>query len=92
MSSWAISSGVERPCAYDRRMGRYYGIAAVNLAVRKEFGKMVSYKDGKFTAVPIEEVVGQLKLVDIKTMYDTVRYNGSRSILAEEEIKQCAPK
>jgi 6-phosphofructokinase 1 len=76
------------PCAYDRRMGRYYGIAAVDLAVRKEFGKMVSYKDGKFTAVPIEEVSGRLKLVDIKTMYDTTRYNGSRSILAEEEIKQ----
>jgi phosphofructokinase-like protein len=73
------------PCAYDRRMGRYYGIAAVNLAARKQFGKMVSYKDGKFTAVPLEDVVGRLNLVDIPTMYDVARYNGSRSILAEEE-------
>ena len=73
------------PCAYDRRMGRYYGIAAVNLALRKQFGKMVSYRDGKFTAVSLEEVVGRLNLVDIPTMYDVARYNGTRSILAEEE-------
>lgn len=80
------------PCAYDRRMGRYYGIAAVDLAIRKEFGKMVSYQDGKFTAVPIQDVVGKLNLVDVKTHYDTERYNGSRSILAEEEAKQWVKK
>ena len=80
------------PCAYDRRMGRYFGIAAVNLAARKEFGKMVSYRDGRFSAVPIEDVVGKLSLVDIKTLYDTERYNGSRSILDEEEAKQWVRK
>lgn len=80
------------PCAYDRRMGRYYGIAAVNLAVRKEFGKIVSYQEGKFTAIPIEDVIGKLNLVDIKTMYDSARYNGSRNILAEEELKQWVRK
>jgi len=72
------------PCAYDRRMGRYFGIAAVNMLIRKEFGKMVSYKDGQFTAVPIVDVIGRLNLVDTNTMYDTIRYNGSRSILAEK--------
>jgi len=71
------------PCAYDRRMGRYYGIAAVNLVVRQQFGRMVSYKDGRFTSVPIVDVIGKLNLVDIRTMYDTIRYNGTRSILAE---------
>jgi 6-phosphofructokinase 1 len=72
------------PCAYDRRMGRYFGIAAVNLAVREEFGKMVSYKNGQFTAVPIVDVIGRLNLVDTTTMYDTIRYNGSRTILSEK--------
>lgn len=57
----------------------------MNLAARQQFGKMVSYKDGKFTAVPLADVIGRLNLVDIPTMYDVARYNGTRSILAEEE-------
>lgn len=69
------------PCAYDRRMGRYFGIAAVDLIVREEFGKMVSYRNGKITSVPLEEAVGKLNLVDVKTQYDPERYNGRRTIL-----------
>ncbi len=69
------------PCAYDRRMGRYFGIAAVDLIVKEDFGKMVSYRNGKITAVPLEEAVGRLNLVDVKTQYDTERYNGRRTIL-----------
>ncbi|MGB9629893.1 MAG: 6-phosphofructokinase, partial [Thermodesulfobacteriota bacterium] len=69
------------PCAYDRRMGRYFGIAAVDLIVKENFGKMVSYRQGKITAVPLEEAVGKLNLVDVKTQYDTERYNGRRTIL-----------
>jgi len=68
------------PCAYDRRMGRYYGIAAANLIFRKEFGKMVGYMNNSFTAIPLEEIFGRIKLVDIKNMYDTDRYNGLRNI------------
>ncbi|MDD5702815.1 MAG: ATP-dependent 6-phosphofructokinase [Dehalococcoidales bacterium] len=70
------------PSAYDRQMGRYFGIAAVNLASRGEYGKMVSYLGGKITAVPIEDVIGKLKLVDVTTMYDVQEYNGTRKILA----------
>ncbi len=69
------------PCAYDRRMGRYFGIAAVDLVVRKDFGKMVSYKNGRITAVPLEEVVGKPSLVDVEIQYDIERYNGRRTIL-----------
>ncbi len=69
------------PCAYDRRMGRYFGIAAIDLIVKEDFGKMVSYRNGKITAVPLEEAVGKLNLVDVKTQYDTERYNGRRTIL-----------
>ena len=69
------------PCAYDRRMGRYFGIAAVDLMVRKDFGKMVSYKNGKIAAVPLEEVIGKPSLVDVETQYDIERYNGRRTIL-----------
>jgi 6-phosphofructokinase 1 len=76
------------PCAFDRRMGRYFGIGAVNLVVRREFGSMVAYKNGQFTSVPLENVIGRLNLVDLNSMYDTQRYNGARVILAEQEIKQ----
>ncbi|MGD0915278.1 MAG: ATP-dependent 6-phosphofructokinase [Thermodesulfobacteriota bacterium] len=69
------------PCAYDRRMGRYFGIAAVDLIVKEDFGKMVSYRNGRITAVPLGEAIGQLSLVDVETQYDVERYNGRRTIL-----------
>lgn len=70
------------PCAYDRRMGRYFGIAAVDLAMKRDFGKMVSLRNGQITTVPIKDVLGKLSLVDVATQYDTDRYNGRRRILS----------
>ncbi len=69
------------PCAYDRRMGRYFGISAVDLIVKGEFGTMVSYRNGKITAVPLEEAIGKIHTVDVETYYDTDRYNGRRTLL-----------
>ena len=69
------------PCAYDRRMGRYFGIAAVDLIVKEDFGKMVSYRNGRIMAVPLREAIGKLNLVDVQAQYDTERYNGRRTIL-----------
>ncbi|MGZ3536160.1 MAG: 6-phosphofructokinase, partial [Thermodesulfobacteriota bacterium] len=69
------------PCAYDRRMGRYFGIAAVDLITKEDFGKMVSCRNGRITSVSLKEAVGKLNLVDVRTQYDTERYNGRRSIL-----------
>jgi 6-phosphofructokinase 1 len=69
------------PCAYDRRMGRYFGIAAVDLIVKEDFGRMVSYRNGQITSVPLQEAIGRLNVVDVRTQYDTERYNGRRTIL-----------
>jgi ATP-dependent phosphofructokinase / diphosphate-dependent phosphofructokinase len=69
------------PCAYDRRMGRYFGIAAVDLITAEQSGMMVSYRNGRITAVPLQEAIRQLNLVDVRTQYDTERYNGRRTIL-----------
>jgi len=74
------------PCAYDRRMGRYFGIAAVDLALNEDFGRMVCVNNGKFSSCPLETIYKRiekkgLSLVDITTQYDTARYNGRRSIL-----------
>jgi 6-phosphofructokinase 1 len=69
------------PSAYDRRMGRYFGIAAVDLIVKEEFGKMISYRNGRITAVPLEEAIGKIRTVDVNTHYDVERYNGRRTLL-----------
>ena len=69
------------PCAYDRRMGRYFGIAAVNLIDKKQWGQLVCSKEGRISSIPIVNVLGHLSLVDVPTMYDTIRYNGSSKIL-----------
>jgi len=49
--------------------------------VKGDFGKMVSYRNGKITAVPLKKAIGKLNLVDVRTQYDTERYNGRRTIL-----------
>jgi 6-phosphofructokinase 1 len=70
-----------RPTAYDRRMGRYFGIAAVDLVINKDFGRMVCWKNGKMTSVPLAKIDGKTSTVNIKTEYDCSRYNGRRTIL-----------
>lgn len=52
------------PSTFDRCLGSRFGIMAVNLVERMDYGKMVSFKCGGITAVPIESAVRQLKLVD----------------------------
>jgi phosphofructokinase-like protein len=69
------------PCAYDRRMGRYFGIAAIDLVVNKKFGNMVCVQNGRISCCPLEKIYGHLKLVDPTAQYDPVRYNGRRTIL-----------
>jgi len=69
------------PCAYDRRMGRYFGIAAVDLIAAGQTGKMVVFRNGEITAIPIDDALGKPHLVDVDTQYDITRYNGRRTIL-----------
>lgn len=70
------------PCAYDRRMGRYFGIAAVDLVVKGDFGRMVCLRNGRITSCPLENVIGKPNFVNIVTQYDIERYNGRRTILS----------
>jgi 6-phosphofructokinase len=69
------------PSAYDRRMGRFFGIAAVDLVVKKEFGRMVCWQNGKMNSVPLHKIDNKTRMVDISTEYDCDRYNGRRTIL-----------
>jgi phosphofructokinase-like protein len=69
------------PCAYDRRMGRYFGIAAMDLVERERYGNMVCYHHGKISYCSLENIYGRLNRVDVATEYDPDRYNGRRTIL-----------
>jgi phosphofructokinase-like protein len=66
------------PSAYDRRMGREFGIAAVDLLLAGKFGTMVNYKNGRVGFINLEDLTGKPHLVDIEKYYDTERYNGQR--------------
>jgi phosphofructokinase-like protein len=79
------------PCAYDRRMGRYFGIAAVDLIVNEHYGRMVCVKNGKISSVPLANIYGKLNLVDPNVEYDTDRYNGRRTILKDGVKKNAKP-
>ncbi|MDD4859263.1 MAG: ATP-dependent 6-phosphofructokinase [Dehalococcoidales bacterium] len=72
------------PSAFDRRMGRHFGIAAVDLIVRQDFGKMVALTNGKTGAVSLKDIYGKVRRVDVSQHYDADRYNGPRSILHTE--------
>ena len=69
------------PSAFDRRMGRHFGIAAVDLVANGDYGKMVCLKNGKIAACPFQNIEGKLSLVDVNIHYDAERYNGRRTIL-----------
>jgi ATP-dependent phosphofructokinase / diphosphate-dependent phosphofructokinase len=80
------------PCAYDRRMGRYFGIAAVDLITNKKYGNMVCVQNGSIGYYPLEKIYGRLKLVNPLTQYDADRYNGRRTILNGEKKSARAKK
>ena len=68
------------PSAHDRLMARWFGIAAVDMIVKGDFGSMVSLGQGEITTAPLEGIINKLKLVDVNKYYDTERYNGRRTI------------
>jgi len=75
------------PSARDRLMGRHFGIAAVDLILKEDFGRMVSLRDGRITSVPLEEALKNLFLVDVNELYDPVRYNGRRSTVLPWSVR-----
>jgi 6-phosphofructokinase 1 len=70
-----------QPSARDRLMGRYFGIAAVDLVLEEDFGRMVALREGQITSVSLKQAIEKLKVVDLDKYYDPERYNGRRSSL-----------
>ncbi|MEM4703737.1 MAG: 6-phosphofructokinase [Candidatus Bathyarchaeia archaeon] len=53
------------PTPFDRILATRYGIAAIDLVHKKKFGHMVALKGNKITSVPLKEVIGKRKSVDL---------------------------
>ncbi len=52
------------PTAFDRLLATRFGNAAVELAERDAWNRMVAMKDGRITSVPLESVAGGTRSVD----------------------------
>jgi len=69
------------PTAYDRRMGRKFGVAAIDMIVNEDFGRMVSLQHGDITSVPLKKAIDRLHLVDVEKFYNTKDYKTLDQIL-----------
>jgi len=54
------------PTAFDRILGTRFGIKAMELVLKKDYGKMASVQGNKIIAVSLEAAVSELKTVDME--------------------------
>jgi 6-phosphofructokinase 1 len=62
------------PDALDRMVAISFANLATDLALKKEYGKMVALREGKYTTVPIETLTQGVKRVDVEELYDAQQY------------------
>ncbi|HWP81516.1 MAG TPA: ATP-dependent 6-phosphofructokinase [Bacteroidota bacterium] len=62
------------PDALDRMVAFSYASLATDLALKKEFGKMVALREGKYTTVSIDVITQGVKRVDVDALYDADQY------------------
>jgi len=60
------------PIAFDRILATRFGIAAVDLVHKRKFDLMVAIQGNKIVSVPLKEVVGKRKTVDLE-LYDIAK-------------------
>lgn len=54
------------PTAYDRVLATRYGIAAIDLVHKSQFGRMVALQGNKIVSVCLKDVIGKRKTVDLQ--------------------------
>lgn len=52
------------PTAFDRVLGTRFGVKAMELVLKKDYGKMASLQGNQIVSVPLEKAVAALKTVD----------------------------
>jgi len=58
-----------RPTPYDRVLASAYGVHAVNMICKKQFGKLVSYSGGRFVEVDYAAVASKARPVSLDSDY-----------------------
>lgn len=74
------------PDALDRMVAISFANLATDLALRKQYGKMVALREGKYTTVPIDTLTQGVKRVDVEELYDTVNYRPKVAHLLEKPM------
>jgi 6-phosphofructokinase 1 len=64
------------PTAFDRVLATRFGLAAIELAHKGEYGKMVALRGNKIISVPISEAVQKLKTVSDELYKDAEVFFG----------------
>jgi 6-phosphofructokinase 1 len=65
------------PSPFDRILATRFGVEAVELIARGEFGRMVCLRAGEIESVPFDDAVGEVRMVDPKgSMVRTARAVG----------------
>jgi 6-phosphofructokinase 1 len=57
------------PSPFDRALATRFGVSAVDLLARGEYGRMVCLRAGKIQSVPLADAIGSCKLVDPASDY-----------------------
>lgn len=81
------------PVAYDRIMGRAFGLAAAELVMQDKFGQMVSLRNGEIIHIAIEDAIKKdkhcrtiLNKVNVEKEYDVHKYIAKRAALGLKMI------
>ncbi len=62
------------PDALDRMVAISYANLATDLVIKKNFGRLVALKEGKYTHIPVDSIASGLKRVDVNELYDAEQY------------------
>ncbi len=62
------------PDALDRMVATTYGYLATDLLLKKQYGRMVALRDGKYTTVSANSISEGRKCVDVDELYDIENY------------------
>lgn len=72
------------PTAYDRVLSSKYGAKAMELAIQGRFNVLTVIKDGKLDSVPIEQVVGENKIIG--AVQDGTLENSVKTVKMDDDL------
>ena len=53
------------PCPYDRVLATQFGVAAADLIINKQYGRMVAVRGGQIVSIPLEDAASKTKFLPV---------------------------